>query len=134
MSKTESALYCDDVLVAIFVAARKVSGCTHFRAHDHKLQRVFHKLQGKFLWLRCFVFSSNGPEPFSRLLEEAIGNLQLAGLLNRPDLKDWEVIGIKPAAESYFREKLQQQFSVQEQQQLEEIAAAFLEHIAAVSD
>lgn len=129
MTEKKTALRCNDVLLAMFAAAQKCSGHSHVRAHEHTLHGMVYRLQNNFPLLECFVFSADPVFPFSRALEEALGTLQLAGLLNRPTLADWEVIGIRPSGQRYFEEVLQGKLSSREHKQLQEIAAEFLTRV-----
>jgi hypothetical protein len=122
----------DDVLVAILVTARRRGGSPRrlsFRGHDSALQGLFHELSQdpKFPLLGCFVFSDSGPLPYSPALNESVSTLQLAGLIGREN-PDYEILFLRASAETYFEEVLKDQLAGQGEQ-LEQLAAAFLERV-----
>lgn len=127
----------DDVLTAVFALAREGSNSQQqltFRGHDSSLQRMFWKLKRtcRNRFLKPFVFSNRGPEPYSPVLSESISRLQLSGFVGR-DNPDYEVMLVKPAAEDYFNRELRIHLSTEDVEELRRIARRFLRIIRATA-
>jgi hypothetical protein len=124
-----SPLLPDHVLSAILTLAKRESGVQRFafRGHDFQLQEIFSDLtrSGKYPILQGFVFSDNGPEPYSPVLNESVSKLQLSGLIGREN-PDYEVLFLRPAAEKFYDETLAGRFSAPEIAQLRQVAGEFL--------
>ena len=123
----------DDILAALFVIAKKKSSKERFafRGHDYQLQEIFLELSKKYSLLETFVFSDSGPIPYSPILNESVSRLQLSGLVGREN-PNYEVVFLTPAAEKYYAEVLEQQFSAEDITQLEQIAQDFLGRVTDV--
>ncbi|MBI1955144.1 MAG: hypothetical protein HYS38_02010 [Acidobacteria bacterium] len=132
MSDISSRLLPDDVLSAILTIAKQELGKKteerfSFRGHDSKLQEIFYKLSEEIdsPLVKEFVFSDTGPTPYSPILNESVSRLQLSGLLGREN-PDYDVLVLRPAADTYFREVLERRFTNEEKEQLKKIAKRFL--------
>jgi hypothetical protein len=137
MPAARSAILPDHVLSAILTLAKRESKEPRFafRGHDYQLQEVFSELtrMGKYPILSGFVFSDTGPEPYSPVLNESVSKLQLSGLIGREN-PDYEVLFLRPAAEKFYDEILAQGLSSDDQAQLREIAAEFLNRVQVVKN
>jgi len=124
----------DDVLTAVFTLAKEDSNAREltFRGHDSSLQRMFWKLTRtcRNRFLKPFVFSNRGPEPYSPVLSESISRLQLSGFVGR-DNPDYEVMLVKPAAEDYFNRELRTHLTEKDLGELRRLAKRFLQLISA---
>jgi len=123
----------DEVLSAILSLAKRVTNTPRFefRAHDSALQEIFQDLSRKSgLVSQFFVFSNSGPTPYSPVLNESIAKLQLSGLLGREN-PDYEVVFLRPAADSYFDEVLKKRFKREELEELQQVAESFAKQIQA---
>ena len=94
------------------------------------MQEIFLQLK-KYSLLETFVFSDSGPIPYSPILNESVSRLQLSGLVGRYN-PNYEVVFLTPAAEKYYDEVLEQQFSTEDKTQLEQIAEDFLVRVTVV--
>jgi len=125
-------LLADDVLTGVFALAKAASRKERlaFRGHDSALQEIFLGIQQRLhpALLKDFVFSDSGPKPYCPILSESISRLQLSGLVGREN-PDYEVVFLRPSAESYFDEVLKKRFSREDLAQLEQIATEFLRSI-----
>lgn len=114
----------DDILAAILTLAKEASGQERlaFRGHDSELQRVFRKLVREYHHplMEQFVFSKGGPEPYSPILNESISRLQLSGLVGREN-PDYEMLFLRPSAERYFHDELEQRFTRAEIRNLKQV-------------
>jgi hypothetical protein len=101
-----------------------------FRSHDFQLQEIFNDLRstGSYPLLEAFVFSDSGPEPYSPTLNESVSRLQLSGLIGREN-PDYEVVFLRPAADRFFAEVLEQELDPNKIAQLTEVASKFLERV-----
>lgn len=128
----DGSLLPDDILTAIFTLAKNKTQRPRlaFRGHDSTLQEVFRGLAEKFNYpfLKSFVFSDSGPEPYSPVLSESISRLQLSGLVGREN-PDYEVLFVSPSAERYFEDVLKTRFSTEEVAQLQEVAEEFVSRV-----
>lgn len=131
----QEKLLPDDILTALLALAKQKSGKERlaFRGHDSDLQKSFRNLSstcGNRL-LEPFVFSNSGPEPYSPVLNECFSRLQLSGLVGREN-PDYEVVFLRPSAETYFTEYLSHRFSKDEMEMLGQTADCFLKlvHLA----
>ena len=135
MLNQDTALLPDHVLSAVLAIAKRQrgEGRLAFRSHDYHLQEIFSELtkSGKYPMLSGFVFSDSGPEPYSPILSESVSRLQLSGLIGREN-PDYEVVFLRPAAETFFDKILRPKLSQQDEVQLGEIAQAFLERVTVV--
>lgn len=76
------AIYADDVLVGIFHFTS--GGSRQFTADRERLHRVFHDLRKQDASaLRPVTFRNKGIFPESQSLDQALANLEAAGLLRR---------------------------------------------------
>jgi hypothetical protein len=126
------SLLPDDALSAILALARRhlhPSKRFAFRAHDSQLQDIFRDLAEQYDFLpKIFVFSSSGPRPFSPDLNDSIAKLQLAGLLGREN-PDYQVIFLRPAADSYFEKVLAPKLGQELIKNLDQVASTFVTKI-----
>lgn len=134
MTSTDNArsLRADDVLSAILVLAAHHlgSGTFQFRAHDSKLQRVFHDLAQSFASIgKTFTFSDSGPEAFSPILNESFARLQLAGLVGRQN-PDYEMMFLRAEAAKYYDEILEPALAPEMRDELQQVATVFASQIA----
>ena len=132
----EATALPDHVLSAILTLAKRKleSPQFAFRGHDFQLQEVFSDLSqtGAYPILNAFVFASGGPEPYSPGLSESVSRLQLSGLIGREN-PDYEVVFLQPAAEEFFNEVLQREFTPEQIDQLQRVASVFIERVKVVS-
>jgi hypothetical protein len=133
MANVQPVLLPDHVLSAVLTLAKRHAneGRFAFRSHDYKLQEVFSELAGKYPVLGTFVFSNSGPDPYSPVLNDSVSRLQLSGLIGREN-PDYEVIFLRPAAESFFDRVLRPTLAPNELSQLEQIAQEFLGRVTVV--
>jgi hypothetical protein len=125
------SLLPDDALSAILaLASHHVAGKRFaFRAHDSQLQDIFRELAEQYDFLpTIFMFSSSGPKPYSPDLNDSIAKLQLAGLLGREN-PDYQVIFLRPAAESYFKKILAPKLDDEMLKSLDQVASAFVQKV-----
>jgi hypothetical protein len=119
----------DDILTALLALAKQKSGKERlaFRGHDSELQKSFRNLSDRCgnRLLEPFVFSDSGPEPYSPVLNESLSRLQLSGLVGREN-PDYEVVFLRPSAETYFTQYLCHRFSNEELEMLNQTADCFL--------
>ncbi len=130
----QPSLLPDDALSAIFALAKDRIGGKRFafRAHDSQLQEIFLELAKQYDFLpKIFMFSSSGPRPYSPDLNDSIAKLQLAGLLGREN-PDYQVIFLRPAAESYFHKVLAPKLDEETINSLNQVASAFVKKIQLV--
>ena len=134
MSATQAqqpSLLPDDALSAILALAKHHIGGKRlaFRAHDSQLQEIFLELAKQYDFLpKIFMFSSSGPRPYSPDLNDSIAKLQLAGLLGREN-PDYQVIFLRPAAESYFDKVLAPKLGDEMIKTLDQVASAFVQKV-----
>ncbi len=140
MPTTQSTMLPDHVLGAMFALAQRTlrqedpnKTRLAFRSHNYQLQEVFHELHetGKYPILDVFVFSDNGPEPYSPALNESVSRLQLSGLIGREN-PDYEFVFLRPAADRFFEEVLKKEFGGEQIDQLNEVAAQFLARVSKI--
>lgn len=122
----------DDALSAILTLASHQRGASQrfaFRAHDSQLQDIFRDLAEQYDFLpKIFVFSPSGPRPYSPDLNDSIAKLQLAGLLGREN-PDYQVIFLRPAAETYFEKVLAPRLGADLISRLGEVASTFVKKV-----
>ena len=135
MTATQSqppSLLPDDALSAILTLAKhRVDPKKRFafRAHGSQLQAIFRDLAEQYDFLPgIFVFSTSGPRPYSPDLNDSIAKLQLAGLLGREN-PDYQVIFLRPAAESYFDKILAPKLGDEIIKTLDQVASAFVQKV-----
>jgi len=120
------------LLSAILTLAKEQSHASRFafRGHDYQLQNVFGSLvkSESYPLLKAFVFSNNGPEPYSPVLNESVAKLQLAGLIGREN-PDYEVVFLRPAADKFFNEDLKKRLGPNDVAELAKVAADFLNRV-----
>ena len=76
-----------------------------FNANHHDLQRIFHEISGGFEILKPFAHSDVPPiAHWSSTLEEAFGELRIAGLINRYDIQNPSLFVITKSGEKYAKE------------------------------
>ena len=141
MTATQHPILPDHVLSAVLVLAEKLleekaskSERLAFRSHDFQLQKIFNDLRktGQYPILDTFVFSDDGPDLYSPILNESVSRLQLSGLIGREN-PDYAVVFLRPAADRFFNEVLQKELEPSEIQQLTEVASKFLESVGLVT-
>jgi len=132
MQAAHPAILPDHILTAVLTLAKRESKTERlaFQSYDFQLQKIFSEFQEtkKYPILDAFVFSDNGPEPYSPALNESVSRLQLSGLIGREN-PDYEFVFLRPAADRFFDEVLKQEFDDSQLQQLTEIAAEFLKRV-----
>jgi len=142
MPAAQRAFLPDHILSAVLTLAKQELGKAEqnpkrlaFRSHDFQLQEIFSELQKtkNYPILDAFVFSDDGPEPYSPALNESVSRLQLSGLIGREN-PDYEVVFLRPAADRFYDEVLRTEFSDSQRRELAEIASQFLKRITVVQD
>ena len=132
MPATRPAILPDHILAAILTLAKQQSTQDRlaFRSHDYQLQQIFDSLQRtkRYPILDAFVFSDNGPEPYSPTLSESVSRLQLSGLIGREN-PDYEVVFLRPAAEKFFDMVLKTEFDGDQLRDLTDVASEFLKQV-----
>ena len=120
----------DHILAAVLTIAKRESKAERlaFRGHDFYLQEIFSKMSGRYSVLKPFVFSDNGPEPYSPALSESVSRLQLSGIIGREN-PDYEIVFLRPAADRFYDEVLSSEFDAAQMRELTEIASEFLSHV-----
>lgn len=121
----------DDLLSAIFVLAERKKGePLRFQGHDFDLQQIFGKLSGKHPILeKNYIFSNNGPLPYSPILNDSISRLQLSGLIGREN-PDYHWVFLRPSAEAYFSQSLEPNLDENLKTELSDAAEAFLKELS----
>jgi hypothetical protein len=135
MSAAQPTILPDHILGAVLTLAKRESkrDTLAFRSHDFHLQEIFSHLWKKYQILSPFVFSDDGPEPYSPALNESVSRLQLSGLIGRWN-PDYEVVFLRPAADRFFDEVLQHEFKGPQLEQLSAIAHEFLSQVDLVTE
>jgi len=110
MIKDYNALYGGELLVAAFA---QLPPRTHFKVTDSSdIVSALYRIQGEGDWGNLFTnypFDTDGIEPRSVALTEAIDGLQQARLLGRrnPDLVDYRISpGVKISYERFVKKKV----------------------------
>lgn len=140
MPATQPVLLPDHILGAVLTLAKQKllqqdpeKKRLAFRGHDFKLQEIFSELRatGKYPILATFVFSDNGPDPYSPALNRSVSRLQLSGLIGREN-PDYEVVFLEPAADRFFDDVLKSEFDGDQLKALAEVAGEFLHRVQVV--
>lgn len=135
MPAAQPAILPDHILTAVLTLAKRESKKERlaFQSYDFQLQKIFSDFQKtkKYPILEAFVFSDSGPEPYSPALNESVSRLQLSGLIGREN-PDYEFVFLRPAADRFFDEVLQSEFTSSQLQELTNIASEFLKQVKAI--
>lgn len=98
-----------DILAAIFVNLKRhcEKRQLFMKVDYNKFQRIFYELmlrdpESRQCLRNYFVFSDSGPAPFSPLLQKAIAELQLGGIICWPNTQEPDVMRLNPSAEDWY--------------------------------
>ncbi len=127
----ETTLASDDVLCSVMVLAKRQSGKDPFfvEANGPRLQEIFYEMSGSgHTVLEGFVFSPNGPVPYSPVLEESLNRLQFSGFVSRRDPKNPDNLYVNPPAEKYTDRFMALETSPDQREEFIRVADQFLEY------
>jgi|SRR3989344_385651 len=108
--RQDTEMLASDILIAILVNIKKLSGQEQLfmRVNYHSLHTIFWSVRTGFetFFEKYFIFSDSGPFPFSPPLQEAIEQLQLAGMICWPDVQEPDAMRLNLNAENWYYEIL----------------------------
>lgn len=111
----------DDVVGAVLSEA----GVELFTGDTPTIHRTFFDLRDKFPILsKVLIFSTKHIHPFSRQLEDALGNLELARVIGMEN-PDYDTYIIKSAGQEFIRAHILPLFDKNDRDQISEIAKIF---------
>lgn len=112
--RQDTEVLASDILLAILVNLKILSSRRQLflKGNYNTFQEIFISMlsflsfSAEKFFRKYFIFSDSGPVSFSPSLQQAIKELQLAGMICWPDLQEPDLMRLNQSAEDWYREVL----------------------------